>query len=557
MKKILISSLIGLIIGALVVFLVLHKSVSQDIESFEKNSFYEVTSKLNNGGNFYLYFSTEKVIKLVDDFIIMARQMVETQMSKSQIRNEEGLKTFDFVVKLLKNSGIMDVSGIGMSSISIDKSLNHSRFVIHHYPDKGEGLIWNLMDEKPHELSELKLLPDDTVLAGFADFKLKTLWQWIKKEADESELPKLKQGIGSVEPLMKKQEIDFTKLLDSIDGRIGFVLSMDQEKTISVPMGKNPVNIPEPAIVIVFSVNDSYVFDLLKDKLKLPLLPEKENINALQIPVPKMPFPLKPVIVQDENQLFFASNIKVVEDMLEARKSGKGLTSTDEFKKLSKYIPEKGNSFRYLSSRFFNLILALQKKAFKESPGMKNQNNVGSDFFKLFPKDLSLFGVGQNTDEGMIFTFNHSLNFEYIALIPAITSAGIIAAIATPNFIVAMQKGKQKATMGDLKSIGMAIESYIADKKEAPQGQSLEEIKNKLQPFYIKKLPLKDGWGYDFLYKAGTGDKNTSYYLGSGGKDGIFSGWDQNGFYLVAGSSDFNQDIIFTNGAFTFGPKMK
>ena len=86
MKKILISSLIGLVVGALAVFLVLHKSVSQDIESFDKNSFYEVTSKLNNGGNLYFYFSTERVIKLVDNFITTTRQMAKTQMSQTRIK---------------------------------------------------------------------------------------------------------------------------------------------------------------------------------------------------------------------------------------------------------------------------------------------------------------------------------------------------------------------------------------------------------------------------------------------------------------------------------------
>lgn len=557
MKKILISLLIGLVIGALVVFLVLHRSISQDIESSEKNSFYEVTSKLNTGGNLYLYFSTERVIKLIENFLSTTRQIVETQMSKSQVKNEDGLTIFDFVLKLFKRSGIMDISGVGISSISMDENLNHSRFVIHHYPDKGNGLIWNIMEKKPHELSGLKILPANTVLAGFADFNFKKLWQWIKKEAEESELPQLKKTIASIEPELKKQGIELNKLLDSFGSRIGFLISMAKEKSISLPMGPNPINIPEPAIAIVFSGNDSYLFDLLKDKLKLPLLSGRDNLNALQIPAPKLPLPIKPVIVKTETRLIIASNINIVESMLDAKKGGNGLISTKEYKKLSAYLPKRGNSFRYLSSRFFNLILALQKKAIKESPGLGNKDNMGDEFFKLFPKDLSFFGVGQNTEEGMIFTLNHSLNFEYIALIPALTSAGIIAAIATPNFVNALQKGKQKATMGDLKSIGIAIESYIIDKGKAPPGKSLEEILNELQPFYIRKLPMKDSWGNDFLYEAGVGDKNTTYSIGSGGKDGIFLGWNQNGFYLILKPDDFNQDIIFKNGVFTFGPKIK
>lgn len=132
-----------------------------------------------------------------------------------------------------------------------------------------------------------------------------------------------------------------------------------------------------------------------------------------------------------------------------------------------------------------------------------------------------------------------------------------VSEMMTENLTVALQKGKQKATMGDMKTIGNAIESYITDYYSAPEGNSLAEIKDKLEPFYIKTLPLKDGWGNDFLYKHGTGEQKDTYSIASPGKDGVFNGWEQTGFYIVTTIEEFGNDFIFTNGNFTYSPKVK
>lgn len=112
-----------------------------------------------------------------------------------------------------------------------------------------------------------------------------------------------------------------------------------------------------------------------------------------------------------------------------------------------------------------------------------------------------------------------------------------------------------KRTMGDLKAIGNAIESFMTDQYHAPEGDLIIEIQSKLEPYHIKKLPLKDAWGNYFLYQNGTGSDKDLYSVASAGSDGKFNGFNQKGFYYA--SPDDGNDIVYSNGNFIYGPKMK
>ena len=562
MKKINILLVIGVIIGSVILIFNLNQCTSNSeaagerIPSAKKTSFKEVTAKLNPGGSLYLYVSTEGLIKAVDEFAQNLRKLLETQLSKSPEENKEVLPIFDFVFALIKKSGLMEVSGIGVSSVALEEHLNHTKMVVHHYKDKGKGLIWELMQGSPHELTALKMLPADTVMAGFADCKLNVLWQWIKKQVEASGLPGVKKGILSVEPMLQQQGIQLNQLLDSLTG-MGYLVSLDSSTKCLIPIGRMAVEIPEPAIAIVCFVKDDSLFNLLQQKLHWAKPSEEKGMKKLQFPSPKMPFTLEPAIVQKDNMMVLVSNNKILDAMFNAKEKGNGLTTTAEFKKLSSRVPTKGNSFRFVSQRFLQTFLDIQKKIVQMTKKATGKDAPGMEMFDLFAPKMALFGVLQNTEEGTIFTLNHTMGFESLILLPATAAVGIVAAIAIPNFLTALQKGKQKATMGDMKSIGMAIEAYITDYYKAPEAKTIAELNPILSPFYIKVLPLKDAWGNDFRYYHGTDDKQDEYAIGSGGKDGVFNGWEQTGFYWVTTVKGFDNDIIFANGQFVYGPKVK
>lgn len=148
--------------------------------------------------------------------------------------------------------------------------------------------------------------------------------------------------------------------------------------------------------------------------------------------------------------------------------------------------------------------------------------------------------------------------FTLVELLIVVAIIGIIASIAIPNLLIAFQKGRQKATMSDMKSVGNSVEIYITDWSFAPQvpdGPITSLQAPWFEPYYTKILPTHDYWGTVFDYRSGIVATLDSYTIESFGRDKIDSGPDT--IYDVRSLYDFNNDIFYSNGSFTVGPRVK
>ena len=139
--------------------------------------------------------------------------------------------------------------------------------------------------------------------------------------------------------------------------------------------------------------------------------------------------------------------------------------------------------------------------------------------------------------------------FTLIELLIVVAIIGIIAAIAIPNLLNAIDRGKQKRSMADLRSIGTAVESYAIDNNYYPAATdvaTLGAVGTNVVPIYIKTMPIQDGWRHDFYVNSTT----TGYTLASGGKDG----GDLTGVAWGA-FGGFNYPIVFMGGQFAAWPE--
>jgi general secretion pathway protein G len=141
--------------------------------------------------------------------------------------------------------------------------------------------------------------------------------------------------------------------------------------------------------------------------------------------------------------------------------------------------------------------------------------------------------------------------FTLIELLIVVAIIGLIAAVAIPNLLDAIERGRQKRTMADIRTIANAVEAYSIDHSEPPQYAQAAVtggLAADLEVAHLKECPTSDGWRRP-LYYASQGSDH--YTIGSGGSDGNVPD-----FTAHAGPThSLDADIVFSDGMFRQWPE--
>jgi len=151
--------------------------------------------------------------------------------------------------------------------------------------------------------------------------------------------------------------------------------------------------------------------------------------------------------------------------------------------------------------------------------------------------------------------------FTLIELLIVIAIIGILAAIAIPNLLNAVQRGKQKRSMSDMRALATAVEAYAVDNNAYPAATCTAGVFTTggvvnvldsssftaLSPTYIAQPPKSDGWSHFYEYAH---DANFNHYrIRSFGRDGLPTA-------IGCGTTtDFNDDILYVDGTFVQWPE--
>jgi len=141
--------------------------------------------------------------------------------------------------------------------------------------------------------------------------------------------------------------------------------------------------------------------------------------------------------------------------------------------------------------------------------------------------------------------------FSLIELMIVVAIIGILVAIIIPNLLDAVQRARQRATVGEIRSWGTALAAYEVERSSLPppSGPLASGIYNSLVPYAVSTLHTNDKWGFPLRYTAFPAGVPTTYTVLSYGDNNIND-------VCITPATWFNyeEDISISNGVFSCVP---
>jgi type II secretory pathway pseudopilin PulG len=129
-----------------------------------------------------------------------------------------------------------------------------------------------------------------------------------------------------------------------------------------------------------------------------------------------------------------------------------------------------------------------------------------------------------------------------------ISSGGLLlfCFVSATDLLGAIDRGKQKRTMHDMRMIASAIDAYVAGHPDGAHAASTEEVNAVLGSVF----PRTDAWSNPFLVNW----DGTHYLLRSLGRDGELDEGTTASTYQPGTTSSYDDDIVLEDGQFTRYP---
>jgi hypothetical protein len=434
-----------------------------------QTSFAEVTKQLDPSGTMYGYLATDQWLAGLSTKVGKFRELL-LGLPDVSVEDAKGINlAFDVLTKAIARSGLENFTGVGLSGLQVTPELHRAKLVLHHGEGHNDGLIWEIFGKAPHAFTGVDLLTTNTALAAFGDLDATAIWRAFEKGFGESGVPELSDGIKKWPAEFEKEaKLSWDEFLASLGGEMGVVLTLDPAHRVGIPIGNEGAEIPTPGVLFIVKVNNDLLFDRIAEELKKnesTKFTEEAGLKMYAMPMPiPLPLELQITLARAGEYLFVASAPTLVREALAVRGgTNPGLKQTAEFQALQKFLPTTGNQLTYVSRRFTEAVIDIQRQAIGSEKELKPAQMQLIE--KLFFSQKATYGmtVGTHLPTGWqtVSVANHDASASLLAAPVAGVALG--GAMLLPALAKAKEKAQSITCVNNMKQVNLALRIWAVD----------------------------------------------------------------------------------------------
>jgi hypothetical protein len=438
-------------------------------------AYQRVAAYLDPGGVIYLYWSAEKELGELNKKLESVRDTAVSDPSLSPEEKEGLRKKFDLGIRLILDSGLQAVKAFGLSSREIEPGLFLDKTYT-YLPDRS-GFLWKSLAKSPHQFPLVSMIPENSEGFTFFDFNLPLLWEAVSSALGSSEIPEVaKWQQHFSQQAQAFSGLSFEDLLQSLGDQVGVVVTLSRQTTVSISLGNESYEMPEPAAALFWKVRNDKLFDRLEALFAMNPKVEKIDEPDLRMRVlqgvEEIPY-LRPTMARHGDYLILSSSEALVRGMVEVE-GGKrqGIRSSPDFNELAGGLPEKGNGVAYMGKRLQKVLGDLQLKFSQSRESGSPLLEAMSAKISGLTADAATYLVFGATEDGWFTTGKTRKDLNEILGEVLTLPAYYLAVAAVEEIKQARENNKLTKIKQNLANLRAAKEEAVAE-KNLPEGQML------------------------------------------------------------------------------------
>jgi len=143
------------------------------------NDFATVASRLDAGGDLFLYWNAQQAVSAVNGGLKRARSSFSEALSSRRDREEMNM-FFNTVEGVVKTTGLSEIKGVGVSSLAVEENLFRNRVYLLRDREAEPGVLWQIIDGEANAADGLKFAPESTVFAHYTNADVEVAMETLR-----------------------------------------------------------------------------------------------------------------------------------------------------------------------------------------------------------------------------------------------------------------------------------------------------------------------------------------------------------------------------------------